>query len=471
MSSSSTDVFIGIDIGTTTAKALVRTADHDRVGYAEAATPWRTYPDGRTETSPEALLSLSTQLIRQAVLSAEAAVGRLHVGGIAVSGMAECGVLIDASNHPVAPVLAWFDRRGQRQVDRVTTAHPEFPALFEGKTGLPWNCQASIAKLMWLLESGITIAPGARWLSVPEWIVFRLGGEHVREASLASRTGLIDQNSDDVWPDGLSVAALPPGLLPPEVPAGHCVGRVRCDAVPASAARAALTVAGHDHPVAALGVGAVRPHELFNSSGTADVVARSWPGRLSDEQRRILVYAGWSAGRHVLPDTTLLLAGVRGGLLLRRVLSALGADSPDARAALDRASLAITTLPPGLDVTGAGRTGNDVVIRLQDDVSPAALWAAAARYTAAQTRASLASIEGLVGPHRRAVAAGGWTRMSSVRAAKASAIEHLTFSPVTQPGVTGAALLAMYAASEGSVPISDFLARARRAIGPMAVAS
>ena len=49
--------------------------------------------------------------------------------------------------------------------------------------------------------------------------------------------------------------------------------------------------------------------------------------------------AGWSIGRHVLPDTSLLLAGVSGGLLLRRVLAALGADSEDARAALDRASL------------------------------------------------------------------------------------------------------------------------------------
>lgn len=75
-----------------------------------------------------------------------------------------------------------------------------------GKTGLPWNCQASIAKLMWLRDNDIAIGPGARWLSVPEWIVHQLGGEQVREPSLASRTGLIDQNTGETWPAGFTAA-------------------------------------------------------------------------------------------------------------------------------------------------------------------------------------------------------------------------------------------------------------------------
>ena len=40
----------------------------------------------------------------------------------------------------------------------------------------------------------------------------------------------------------------------------------------------------------------------------------------------------------------------------------------------------------------------------------------------------------VVGPHRRAVACGGWTRMASVRAAKRSAIAHLQFSAAARAG-------------------------------------
>jgi sugar (pentulose or hexulose) kinase len=67
------------------------------------------------------------------------------------------------------------------------------------------------------------------------------------------------------------------------------------------------------------------------------------------------------------------------------------------------------------------------------------------RYTADQARLLLTAIEKVAGPHRRAVAAGGWTQMASVRGAKAAVIDALSFSPVVQPGATGAAMLAAYA--------------------------
>jgi hypothetical protein len=197
--------------------------------------------------------------------------------------------------------------------------------------------------------------------------------------------------------------------------------------------------------VAAIGVGATGPDELFNSSGTADVLARSVPGTLTPAQRQAVVEAGWSAGRHVLPDTSLLLAGVSGGLLLRRVLAALGAEEEPARTALDHASLNTKDLPPGLSVTGDGRSQDDVVLRIQDGATPAAIWAAAVRYTTTQASHLLEDIDKAVGPHRRAVAAGGWTRMASVRAAKTAVLGALSFSTEIQPGVTGAALLATHA--------------------------
>ena len=292
---------------------------------------------------------------------------------------------------------------------------------------------------------------------MPEWIVFALGGDPVREPSLASRTGLIDQGTGELWADALAVAGLSARILPDERPAGVRAGYLGHDGVVSAAAGAVLTVAGHDHPVAAIGVGAVEKDELFNSSGTADVLARSIPGMLDETQRQRVVSAGWSLGRHVLPETSLLLAGVSGGLLLRRVLAALGADSGQARAALDHASLSVGDLPAGLAVTGDGRTQDNVVIRLQDGATPASVWTAAVRYTAAQARLLLDDIEKIVGPHRRAVAAGGWTQMASVRGAKAAVIDAMTFSPVVQPGVTGAALLAAFALDGEGLPLADFI--------------
>jgi sugar (pentulose or hexulose) kinase len=453
----STDVVIGIDIGTTSSKAVARSASRHGTPYVEQPTPWHTLGGGQTEIDPHRLVDVAVDLIGRTVLAAESMWGPVRVRGIGVTGLAESGVLLDAAGRPAAPVIAWFDHRGGHELERLGREAPGFAAMFERTTGLRWSSQASLAKLLWLRASGYRADPASTWLSVPEWIVFALGGDPVHEPSLASRTGLIDQSTGEVWPDALAAAGLSSRILPGERSAGVPAGYLRRDGVISCAAGAVLTVAGHDHPVAALGVGAVEADELFNSSGTADVLARSIPGTLGETQRQQVVSAGWSIGRHVLPDTSLLLAGVSGGLLLRRVLAALGAESGQARTALDHASLGVGDLPAGLSVTGDGRTQDDVVIRIQDGATPATVWTAAVRYTAAQTRLLLDDIEKVVGPHRRAVAAGGWTQMASVRAAKAAAIEAMSFSPVVQPGVTGAALLAEFALDGEGLPLADFI--------------
>lgn len=438
-------VVVGLDLGTTSAKALVRDLAGQQVAVAEARTLWTTVAGG-TETTADALLALVVSLLTRVVDDAERAVGQVDVLGVGVTGLAESGVLLDPAGQPCAPVVAWFDRRGDREITEAGARAAVLPVEFARRTGLPWDCQASLAKLLWLQGAGLALTPAHRWASVPEWVVHRLGGRLVREPSLASRTGLVDQATGEVWMEGVAAAGLPATLLPPVLVGGTSAGTLRFPGLPRALQGAVLTVAGHDHPVAAIGVGATGPDELVNSSGTADVVARSLPGVLDDDQRDLLVRSGLSAGAHVLPGTTLLLGGVRGGLLLRRVLGALGALDSPARERLDAAALAVGELPPGLAVTGAGPTGDDVVLRMRDDVEPAHVWVAATRYTAAETRAMLATIDLVVGPHRRAVACGGWTRMESVRAAKSSAIDHLSFSAVPEPGLLGAALLAAQAA-------------------------
>jgi len=451
------DVVIGMDIGTTSAKAAVRSQTRHGAPYAELPTPWQAGRHGQTEIDPYRLLDVAVELLGRAVRGAESAWGPVRVRGIGVAGMAESGVLVGGGGRPVAPVIAWFDHRGSRELQQAVKDAPQFAAAFERTTGLPYSDQASVAKLLWLRGAGHLADRASTWLSVPEWIVFCLGGDLVREPSLASRTGLVDQGTGELWPAAAALAGLPARILPDERPAGCPAGRLRHEGADRAAAGAVLTVAGHDHPVAAIGAGAAARDDLFNSSGTADVLARSLPGTLTEAQRQAVVRAGWSAGRHVLPGASLLLAGVSGGLLLRRVLAALGAEAAGARAALDRASLDIGDLPAGLSVTGDGRSQDDVVVRIADGATPAAIWAAAVRYTAEQARRMLDDIEQVVGPHRRAVAAGGWTRMESVRVAKRAAIGSVSFSPVVQPGVTGAALLAAFAVAGDGMPLADFI--------------
>ncbi len=230
----------------------------------EARTPWTTV-DGGTETTAPTMLGLAVELLGRAVQAAEQRVGRVQVLGVGVAGLGESGVLLDDASQPCAPVIAWFDQRGARQVQQVGAQTAILADQFARRTGLPWDCQASMAKLLWLQSTGLALTPAHRWCSVPEWIVHRLGGCLIREPSLASRTGLVDQATGALWQEDVSAAGLPTTLLPPPVSAGVAAGSLQYAGLPLSLQGAALTVAGHDHPVAAIGAGAVGPDELFNS--------------------------------------------------------------------------------------------------------------------------------------------------------------------------------------------------------------
>src|SRR5216683_1570286 len=90
-----TDVVLGIDIGTTSSKAVARSMSQDRTRYVEQPTPWQTRTRGQTEIDAYRLADVAVALIGGAVRAAESAWGPVRVRGIGVTGLAESGVLLD----------------------------------------------------------------------------------------------------------------------------------------------------------------------------------------------------------------------------------------------------------------------------------------------------------------------------------------------------------------------------------------
>ena len=110
---------------------------------------------------------------------------------MAISGMGETGMLLDRDGVAVAPGFAWFDPRGQQQIDSI----PErLRSQFAGRTGLPVGAQVSVAKLLHLRDNGLELR-GLRWFNLPEYVAASLGarrGERVlaRVEDRPARPGL-----------------------------------------------------------------------------------------------------------------------------------------------------------------------------------------------------------------------------------------------------------------------------------------
>ncbi|HEY6710458.1 MAG TPA: FGGY family carbohydrate kinase [Actinomycetota bacterium] len=434
---SDAELLVGIDVGTTLCKAaVVRASDGTEISHGAVRTPWTDVPTG-AEVAPAELLDAALAATAAALEQAPGG----PVVGVGVTSMAETGVLLDRHGRVAAPAIAWHDARGQEEARRL--AADLGAERFSARTGLPVRPLFSIAKYAWLRANHPRVADAVRWLGVAEWVVHGLGGEQVAELSLASRTGLLDLERRVWWDEACAWAGAPPGLLAELVQAGSPAGRADGGRLPRLAG-ATLTVAGHDHLSAAVGAGATRPGDLFDSCGTAEALIRAVPPPVAPTDVSRLVAAQVTVGWHVLPDRHTLLGASRAGLALRRFLDLLGVDD-QGREELDRTAAAV---PPG----SAGLTVREVfgdratLEGIGPDLGPAQVWRAALEAVAARAAELRAHMELVAGPSRRLVLAGGWARSPAVRSVKRAVLGPFDWPPVTQAGARGAALLAGVAA-------------------------
>ncbi|WP_332665622.1 FGGY family carbohydrate kinase [Aeromicrobium sp.] len=435
---------IGIDIGSTWVKAVACTPDGAVAHECRRPTPWQAGHGGTAELSPIVLTGLVHDLLDDLLDVTDA-----EIDGIGVSGMAEAGVLLAADGTAAAPIIAWFDPRGGTEL---AATPADFQQAFSGVTGLPVSPLASVGKLLHLRERGIDLAR-QRWLSVPEFVVHQLGGDIAAEVSLIARTGLLDQETATVWPWALDVLGTPHGFVPEIRTAGSSWGRH-------ARTGATLSVAGHDHLVASIAAGVVEDDQLYDSMGTAEALVRPLSSLLDAPTRTQLAASGLNVVRHMVAGQGVMLAGVKTGLLLRRVLQLVGVHDATGREQLDRA---VTALPPGagriLDVTGA--RNNDGVLAITADVdglSPAHLFAATLAHADREVERILELMDAVVAPAHSSVVSGGWSQMLSVQAARRAVLPNPTFSPRSEDTAVGAALVGAFAAQEAS----DFVAFTRQ---------
>lgn len=439
----------GLDLGSTAIKMLVIDDAGTEIAAAQVPTPWRVGEGGTTDIDAGDLLGSVRALID--LVDAELApLTADPLTSLAVAGMGETGILIDADGAAAGPGFAWFDPRGWEQVAALPAIVRE---EFAGRTGLPLGAQVSIAKLAWLRDQGTDLA-GLRWLDLPEFVVAALGGDVALELSLASRTGLIDQDSGAAWPAMLDALGVDPDLLPPLRGGGMPWG-VASGALGPRVEGAALTVAGHDHLVAAQANGTLDADGYHVSLGTAEVLLRVLDAPLGFAARQRLADALINEVRHVVPGKHVLVAGVKTGLLLRRALHAAGISDREGRDALDDAVMALPCegeLPAGaIEVTGARNDDGVLRLTLHTEASPAEIFGAVLRHSNDEIAVLIAAMDREVAPATHSTLTGGWASMASVRRARAEVLPNPSLSTREQDVAYGAADMARRLVS-ASVP-------------------
>jgi len=227
----SDDLFLAIDEGTSSARAIAYDAEWHPVATAARRLTTDHPQPGWAEQDAEAIVVAVVEAVGE-VLGAVGGTERIAAAGLANQG--ETVVAWDRhSGAALAPAVLWSCRRSQAIVDRIDAAG-DGPWIRE-RTGLPLDPYFSASKLRWLLEEVPAVTSAAEdgriaFGTVDAWLTARLGGgsaaagsgstvETARtDPSTASRTQLFGLAALD-WDDDLvRTWGVPRATLPALVP-------------------------------------------------------------------------------------------------------------------------------------------------------------------------------------------------------------------------------------------------------------
>jgi gluconokinase len=199
-------LILALDIGTSSVRALLFDAQARQVQIpvARRDTPLRVSQDGASELYPDQLLESLWSCIDECLESAGEAGEKIE--GVAASTFVSNLLGMDADGKPVTPLMTYADTRPAEDVDRLKTRLDE--AALHDRTGTHLHPSYWPARFVWMDREHPEWLDHARhWVSIAEYLAWKLFGSMSVSYSVASWTGLLDRRKL-VWDQEL-LDALP----------------------------------------------------------------------------------------------------------------------------------------------------------------------------------------------------------------------------------------------------------------------
>ncbi|HZL48940.1 MAG TPA: glycerol kinase GlpK [Solirubrobacteraceae bacterium] len=307
-------MILAIDQGTTGTTCFVFDERAEPIGRAYRELTQHFPQPGWVEHDAAEIWSVTQAVAGEALEDAGVRPGELAAVGVANQRETVC-VWDPSSGEPLHNAIVWQDRRTAVRCEELRAAGHE--PLLRARTGLVLDPYFSATKIEWLLEHVPGLRERARdgtavFGTVDSWLIFKLTGEHLTDATNASRTLLYDIAAGRWDPELLELFHVPLRALPEVRPSAGVLGET-------------LPAALHGHAVPVAGVAGDQQAALFGQACVDPGMAKATFGTGSF----ILLHSGFT-----VPEP--------GPGLLATVASEIGSPPAPARAYALEASIFVT---------------------------------------------------------------------------------------------------------------------------------
>lgn len=277
---------LALDIGTGSARALLIDASGDV--RAEVKSPIRTrHPrPGWDEQDPDEVVDAVVGVLRSALAQA------VQAGGIAALSFSSQMYSVLATNvagDPLTMSMPWSDTRAAAEAERIRSADGSLGLV--RVTGCPIQPVYPLAKIRWL-KANVALPDDALFVSIKDYVLWRLTGLLRADRSSASATGMLDISGGH-WSEraleiaGLTRANLPPLDSPRALIEPGASSLLRDLGLPEGTP---VVLGAGDAALSSVGSGAVTPETLAVNIGTSAAARRMIEQPFTDPGGRLWTY-------------------------------------------------------------------------------------------------------------------------------------------------------------------------------------
>jgi len=282
--------YMGIDIGTTSTKAVAFSDTGDVLAREEIAYPILHPFASYSEQNPEEILEAVINSIARIAASLADKTPVL----ISFSAAMHSVMAVDAAGRPLTNCIIWADNRASDIAEQLRET--TLGDVFYHATGVPIHAMSPLCKLLWLKQNKREVfTAAAKFIGVKEYIFSRLFDIYIVDTPVASATGFLNIHSLQ-WDAsilayaGISVAqfstvtnAYHKEML---APGSRYYNDVRLQRVLTTP----FIIGGSDGGLANLGSGAVGKNAMAISIGTSSAVRVVTNEVYTDEHMRTFCY-------------------------------------------------------------------------------------------------------------------------------------------------------------------------------------
>ena len=190
------EYFLGIDIGTTSVKAVAFYRDGKTVLESSVSYPiYHPFPEW-SEQDPEIIYAALVKTVEYILQELSPDVPVLCSFSSAMHSL----IAVDRTGRAISPSIIWADNRATSYASRIHAEHQA--EEFYRRTGLPVHAMSPFCKLQWLKDNQSEIFSNAyKFVGIKEFVFNKLFGIYAADASVAAATGLMNSETRqwDPW--------------------------------------------------------------------------------------------------------------------------------------------------------------------------------------------------------------------------------------------------------------------------------